>query len=132
MARTIEQTVDFRGVTPDRLFDLYIDPGQHKAAMGGPVEIDPRPGGRFSALGGLTGRLLAVESPRLIVQTWRANVWLADDPNSVVVLTFTATETGAQVQLVQANVPDHAYQTIDDGWRQHYWRKWAEHLADER
>lgn len=131
MAKTIDQTVEFGGVSAERLFDLYLDPEQHKAATGGPVEIEPEIGGRFSALGGLTGRNLAIESPRLIVQTWRAKVWHDEDSDSVLILTFANTSLGARVQLVQANVPDHAYQTIDDGWRRHYWAKWADHLANQ-
>jgi uncharacterized protein YndB with AHSA1/START domain len=129
MAKTIDQTVEFGGVTAERLFNLYMDPEQHKAAIGGPVEIEPHAGGRFSALGGLTGRNLAIESPRLVVQTWRAKVWHDEDPDSVLVLTFTDSSVGARVQLVQANVPDHIYQTIDDGWRRHYWAKWTDFLT---
>jgi hypothetical protein len=49
MAKTIDQTVEFGGVTAERLFNLYMDPEQHKAAIGGPVEIEPHAGGRFSA-----------------------------------------------------------------------------------
>lgn len=131
MAKTIDQTVEFGGVSAKRLFDLYMDPEQHKAATGGPVEIEPEIGGRFSALGGLTGRNLAIESPRLIVQTWRAEVWHDEDPDSVLILTFANTAVGARVQLVQANVPDHAYQTIAEGWRRYYWAKWTDHLANE-
>jgi len=129
MATTIEQTIDFSGVSPSRLFDLYMDPKEHAAATGGPVEMEPTVGGRFAALGGLRGRYLAIEPSHLIVQTWRAKVWRDDDPDSVLVLMFTGTETGARVHLVQANVPKGVHQTIDDGWRQHYWAKWETYLA---
>lgn len=132
MARTIEQTVEFSGVTPERLFELYADPRQHAAAIGGPVEMEPRPDGRFSALGGLTGRTLLIEPPRLIVQTWRANVWRPDEADSVLILAFASTPAGAHVQLVQANVPDHLYQTIEDGWPRHYWSKWSAYLEHHR
>ena len=129
MGSTIEQTIDFSGVTPSRLFDLYINADQHSAATGGPVEMEPIVGGRFAALGGLRGRYLAIEPSHLIVQTWRAKVWRDDDPDSVLILTFTSTETGARVHLVQANVPERVQQTIDEGWHQHYWAKWSEYLA---
>jgi hypothetical protein len=132
VAKTIDQTVEFDGVSAEQLFDLYMAPDRHKASIGGPVEIEREIGGRFSALGGLTVRYLAIESPRLIIQTWRAKVWRDEDPDSVLVLTFADTSAGARVQLVQANVPDHAWQTIDDGWRRHYWAKWTDHLASEQ
>jgi hypothetical protein len=69
VARTIDQTLEFSGVTGEQLFDLYMVAEQHKAATGGPVEIEARVGGRFAALGGVTGLNLVIESPRLIVQT---------------------------------------------------------------
>lgn len=132
MTSTIEQTVEFRGVTPERLFDLYVDAKQHAAAIGGPVEMDARVGGRFAAFGGLAGRNLLIEPPRTIVQAWRANVWRREDPDSVLILTFAPTRDGARVALVHVNVPEHARQIIHDGWHQHYWSRWAGFLAEER
>jgi len=131
MASTIEQTVEFSGVSPERLFETYVDPKQHAAAIGAPVEMDARVGGEFSAFGGLTGRNLLIESPRIIVQTWRANVFHADDPDSVLVLTFATTADGARLVLVHVNVPDHAVQTIEQGWHQHYWSRWTEYFTSQ-
>ena len=33
MAKTIDQTVEFGWVSAERLFDLYMDPEQHKAGL---------------------------------------------------------------------------------------------------
>lgn len=129
MAATIEQSIDFDHVTPEELFEVYMDPTKHTQAIGAPVEMAPEVGGRFSAFGGVVGRNLLIEPQRTIVQTWRASVWGDDDPDSVLVLTFTKIDQGARVQLVQANVPDHAKDTIDQGWHLNYWRRWAQYFT---
>ena len=126
---TLEQTIEFTGVTAERLARLYTDQAEHAAAIGAPVELEPWAGGRFSAYGGLTGRMLSI-GPRRVVQAWRADVWRADEPDSILVLTFEDVEQGARVRLVQTDVPEHAHRTIDDGWRQHYWNKWTAYLID--
>ena len=130
MTKTIEQTVEFTDVSPDRLFETYMDARLHAAAIAAPVEMDPRVGGRFSAFGGLTGRNVLIESPRIIVQTWRANIFREEDADSVLVLLFERTDAGARVRLVQANVPEHAIQTIEQGWQQHYWSRWTRYLEN--
>ena len=132
MTKTIEQTVEFTDVSPDRLFETYMDASQHAAAIAAPVEMDRRVGGRFSAFGGLIGRNILIESPRLIVQTWRANIFREEDADSVLVLLFDKTDAGARVRLVQANVPEHAVQTIEKGWEQHYWSRWTRYLENQR
>ena len=132
MTKTIEQTVEFTGVSPDRLFETYMDAKQHAAAIAAPVEMDRRVGGRFSAFGGLTGRNVLIQSPSIIVQTWRANIFREEDADSVLVLLFEKTDAGARVRLVHANVPEHAIQTIAHGWQQHYWSRWSRYLENQR
>ena len=132
MAKTIEQTVEFTGVSAERLFETYMDAKQHAAAIAAPVEMDRRVGGRFSAFGGLIGRNILIESPRLIVQTWRATLFREEDADSVLVLLFEKTDAGARVRLVQANVPEHAVQTIEKGWQQHYWSRWTRYFENQR
>jgi hypothetical protein len=128
---TIEQTIDVPGVTASRLARTYTDAAEHAAAIGAPVDIEPQPGGRFAAYGGLTGRILLVESRRL-VQTWRANVWRDEEPDSILVLSFEDVDSGGRIRLLQADVPERLHQTIADGWRQHYWSKWTQHLTARR
>ena len=74
---------------PDCLFAMYLDPDAHAAVAGAPVTISPWPGAPFRAFDGmLTGTILHVESPRLIVQTWRSAQFPADALDSVLVLSI--------------------------------------------
>ena len=36
------------------------------------------------------------------------------------------------IDLVQAAVPDQAYEPIDDGWRQMYWEPWKDYLRSRK
>jgi activator of HSP90 ATPase len=128
MSRVIEQTVHF-SVSARMLFDTYLDAEKHAAAIGSSVSVGRQAGAEFRAYdGGLTGRNLAIVPDRLIVQSWRASVWQADDADSVLILTFGDEPAGGRIDLVQVNVPEHVVDVIDEGWKQHYWQPWRAHF----
>lgn len=91
-------------------------------------------GAEFEAFGedGVRGRNLALVPGRMIVQSCRARPWREDDLDSVLILTFSKTAEGARVELVQVNVPDHAFEIIDEGWETQYWKPWREYLNARR
>jgi uncharacterized protein YndB with AHSA1/START domain len=70
----------------------------------------------------LYARILQLVPGKLIVLTWKNMVWnYALDPSeitdlaSTVVLTFKKNLTGAEIQLVQANVPDYKVSVPETG-----------------
>ena len=69
MPRTIQIAASLP-VTPDRLFDMYLDPVEHTAFTGSPATIAPHAGASFRAFDDvLTGTILQVVPKRLIVQS---------------------------------------------------------------
>jgi activator of HSP90 ATPase len=118
--------------TPDRLFDMYLDPQAHAAFTGAPVTIEPRPGSPFRAFNGmLSGTILHIEPKRLIVQTWRSANWPEDVIDSTLVLSFWAQRDGARIELVHINVHDDDFAGVSQGWEKYYWTPWRAHLAGE-
>lgn len=116
--------------TPQRLFDMYLDPQAHAAFTGAPVTIQPRPGTPFSAFDGvLTGTMLHVEPKRLIVQTWRSANWPAEAVDSVLTLTFWPEGDAARIELVHINVPLEDYAGVSQGWEKYYWTPWRDYLT---
>lgn len=116
--------------TPERLFDMYLDPQLHEAFTGAPVTIEARPGVPFRAFhGALSGTILHVEPKRMIVQTWRSTNWPALAIDGIVVLTFWPAAEGARVELVHVNVPDEDFAGVCEGWEQHYWTPWRRYLG---
>ena len=128
MAKTIILAAQF-SASPERLFDMYVDPGIHGAFTGAPVILEPRPGGAFRAFEGkIFGTILHVEPKRLLVQTWRAAHWSQGDIDSILVLSFWEEEEGGRIELVHINVADHDFAGVSQGWEKYYWTPWREYL----
>jgi hypothetical protein len=61
--------MQFNGVPPERLHEVYVDAEEHDYATGQPTAIDASEGGAFSAYGGyLTGRFIRLVAGRLVVR----------------------------------------------------------------
>ena len=110
------------------LFEMYLDPAAHAAITGFPVIIGAEPGAEFRAFNNqLSGRILAIARPRLIVQAWRSIKFHADDPDSTLILAFTAESKNAdqgRIDLVHLDVPVHDFQDVTEGWSKFYWVPW--------
>ena len=128
MAKTIQQTARFT-VPPEVLFNTYLDSKKHSAATNSKASISRRVSGKFSAFHGmLQGRTLAIAPRRMIVQAWRSSDWNQAELDSILILTFSKIRGGGQIDLVHANIPDHAYPGIRRGWPKYYWRPWKAYL----
>ena len=128
MPRTIQQAAVFPA-SPDRLFDMYLDPAAHEAFTGSPVTISSKAGAEFKAFDGtISGMILQIVPKRLIVQSWRASSWKREEIDSTLILTFWADEAGGRIELVHVNVADHDFAGVSQGWEKYYWSPWREYL----
>lgn len=117
----------------ESLFDAYLDPAAHAAITGNPVEIAAEPGANFNAFDGmLSGTILQVVRPRLIVQSWRSAHFHAEDRDSTLILSFTPAGNEGRIDLVHLDVPDHDYDDVVTGWQNYYWTPWREYLATKQ
>lgn len=134
MARSVIKQSVVLGAAADRLFAMYIDPRQHAAITGAPVKIGRKPQSAFEAFGGaLSGVMLSVVAPRLIVQSWRSTNFGADDPYSTLILSFSpVARNQGRIDLVHLDVPAVDYQGVTDGWKRYYWQPWRRHLKGLR
>jgi activator of HSP90 ATPase len=128
MRNVITQTVVLRAAR-EQLFASYLDPVAHAAITGGAVTISPQAGSEFQAFGGvLTGVMLAVIDPRLIVQSWRSSQFRPEDADSTLILSFSQTPSGGQIDLIHLDVPVHDFAGVTEGWEKYYWTPWRQHL----
>src|SRR5262245_1264055 len=130
----IQQTVVLPA-SAQELFEMYLDPAAHAAITGAPVAIGSERGTAFQAFRGqLTGTILSVVRPRLIVQSWRSMMFKPDDADSTLILSFSvdAADPGrnpqGRIDLLHLDVPDHDYQGVTEGWPKFYWTPWREYL----
>jgi len=114
----------------EKLYAMYLDPAPHAAITGAPVTIGPNSGDPFRAFeGNLSGTILTVVAPTLIVQSWRSTHFNDNDPDSTLILTFTPHGGEGRIDLVHLDVPSQDYQGVADGWEAYYWRPWRRYLA---
>ena len=120
----------------ESLFEMYLDSSQHAAFTGFPVAIGAEAGAVFAAFDGqLTGVVLTIARPRLIVQSWRSTKFHADDPDSTLVLMFTPEPdipAHGRIDLIHVDVPAHDYQDVIQGWQNYYWTPWRAYLENQR
>lgn len=117
----------------ETLFELYLDPAAHQAITGTPVDIGDERGCKFKAFdGALTGTILEVVKPRLIIQSWRSNVFRAEDPDSTLILSFTSETDQGRIDLIHLDVPDYDYEGVTQGWEKYYWAPWRAYLASRK
>lgn len=128
MRNIISQTIILPAAA-EELFEMYLDAEKHEAFSGSPVSIGKQSGAKFCAFNGiLSGTILKVVSPRLIVQSWRSTEFKTTDPDSTLILNFTPKGRSGQIDLVHLDVPDHDYNGVTEGWQKFYWIPWREYL----
>ena len=120
MNKAIEQKILFKGATAKELFDIFVNPRKHSAIHGGAkASISGKEGDHFSLLNGnLSGKNLLIVPNRMIVQAWRGNVWEKDDLDSILMLVFSDTAKGAQIEMVHAFTPNQ----FTELWNKIYWQ----------
>ena len=132
MPRTIQIAASLPAL-PDRLFDMYLDPAEHEAFTGLPVNVSAIQGTPFSAFNGvITGTILQVVPKRLIVQAWRSPYWGPTDLDSTLVLTFLPENDGTRIELTQVNVVDVDFAGVSQDWEKYYWAPWRAYLQSSQ
>ncbi len=130
LPRTIQLAASLPA-SPDRLFDMYLDPLEHSAFTGSAVTISAVAGADFRAFNDvLTGTILQVVPKRLIVQSWRSPHWGSSDVDSTLILTFwpDGDGDGGRIELTQVNVVETDFAGVSQGWEKYYWTPWRDYL----
>ena len=98
--------------------------------IGSKAKVSTEAGASFSAFGGdLRGKTLHAKKNAVFVQTWRGGNWSKSDPDSILILIFREIETGTELELVHANVPDHDAEDVKNGWKEYYWKPWRAYIG---
>jgi len=72
---------DVLPASPQAIYEAWMSSEGHAAMTGAEATIDPRPGGAFEAGDGyITGKTVALDPGRRIVQTWRTSEFAGSDP----------------------------------------------------
>jgi len=124
----ITQTVELTA-TSEELIDMYLNPKIHESITGAPVTIGEIPGSDFRAFNeALSGTILYIHKPTLIVQSWRSVHFKPDDLDSTLILNFESAGNSGRINLVHLDVPEHDYDAVVEGWNKYYWVPWHRYL----
>jgi activator of HSP90 ATPase len=131
MTPVIHSGSTFENATPAKLYALFMDSAKHTAATGMPAKISNKPGGKWSAFGGMIlGKNLVLIPNRMVVQTWRSSEWKKADPDSILIVNFEKLAGGsAQVDLVHVGIPSYDHDGVTQGWVKYYWEPWKAYLS---
>jgi activator of HSP90 ATPase len=127
--KTIKQSYFFEA-TPLEIYELLMDEQKHSAFTGAEAKIQKHVGTEFSAWDGyIQGKNIDLEPAQRIVQTWRSNEegWPAKH-FSEVTITLKAKNDGCELTLIQTEVPEACYETINQGWIDYYWEPMEAYL----
>jgi uncharacterized protein YndB with AHSA1/START domain len=167
VAGNVIQTAQFPGLAPETLYNAFLSAKDHAGMTGYPAMFY-RPatkaevpvsaeGDEWHAFGVtgkdgklqylIGGRFLRLVPGKEIVTTWRAAGWAdvqhpqGPDLESILVLTFKKTSAGAEIQLVQVDVPDDVSvdpatseatsetSHVNTNWYYRYWEPMHKYFA---
>jgi activator of HSP90 ATPase len=96
------------------------------------VNINDDPGAEFKAFDGmLTGTILDIIKPLLIVQSWRSAHFKTYDKDSTLILNFSQKGDNGYIDLIHLDVPDHDYDAVTKGWEKYYLNPWREYFQNK-
>jgi len=104
--------------TPADIYRALTNPLTIRLWTGDPAEMSTEPGSEFSLWdGSITGKNIAFEDDRKIVQQW----YFGDQPeDSIVTIILHAHKQGTSVELKHTNIPDSEYDDMVEGWNDSY------------
>ena len=109
-------------VSPEEVYDAFIDARKHSEFTGSKATCDPTVGGKFTAWDGyISGRNLELEKGKRIVQEWVTAEWPKGYPPSKLELTFRKVKGGTEVRMVHSRVPEEQADEYRQGWVDNYW-----------
>jgi len=107
--------------TPHDIYEAWMSSDGHSAMTGADATVDPRVGGEHSAWDGyITGRTIALEPDRRIVQTWRTSEFEATHEDSRIEVLLEPTGEGTTITIRHTNVPDGQLGYEQGGWQESY------------
>jgi uncharacterized protein YndB with AHSA1/START domain len=116
--------------SPQAVYDAWMSSEGHGEMTLTECTIDPRVGGEYEAGDGyITGRTIALEPGRRIVQTWRTSEFADTDPDSEIEVLLAPVAGGTRLTLKHSNVPDGQTSYRDGGWQDYYFAPMKKRFA---
>ncbi len=127
----INLTYTFETVTPQTVYDAWLDSDRHTWMTGAEATMSAEVGEEFSAWDGyITGKNLELEPATKIVQSWRTTEFPSDAADSVLTIELASTEDGhgTLLTLTHDRLPHDQEDAYRTGWYEHYFEPMQEYF----
>ena len=129
MTEELELSIDFP-VTSCHVFNAWLDSQAHSLFTGSPANIDPQVGGDFTAWDDyISGKNLALEPCRRILQSWRTTEFPPEAPDSILEILIEDVNQGARLTLRHTLIPDGQATQYREGWEDYYFKPMLEYFT---
>jgi len=119
--------------SPKVIYDTWLSSRGHTAMTGGKAKVSAKLGGRYTAWDGyVSGRNLALEPGKRIVQSWRTTEFTDADKDSKITVTLTPVKVGTRLTLVHNSVPDGHTSYENGGWQDFYFKPMEKYFGKSR
>ena len=116
--------------SPERVYETWLSSSGHTAMTGADASVDPRVGGNYDAWDGyITGRTIALDPGRRIVQSWRTADFTEEDLDSEIDVLFEAVDEGTRVTINHSDVPALQRGYEEGSWEESYFVPMREYFA---
>jgi uncharacterized protein YndB with AHSA1/START domain len=103
---------------PAEVYLALTNPATIQLWTGEKAEMSTVPGNEFSLWdGSIAGRNIEFEEGKKIVQQWYFG---EQDVESIVTIKLHPHKQGTSAELLHTNIPDEAYEDIEQGWIENY------------
>lgn len=128
---TLEMSAEFK-VSPQRLYEAWLDGEEHSAFTGSGASVEPQVGGQYTAWDGyIQGVNLELEPYRRIVQSWRTTEFPEASPDSRLELILEAVKGGTRITLHHTDIPDGQEEMYREGWEEYYFKPMRAYFEPE-
>ena len=117
-------------LSPQRLYEAWLDSGEHARFTGGEASIEANVGGAHSAWDGyIWGRIIELEPGRRIVQTWRTSEFPEGSEDSQLEILFEPEEGGTRLTLIHTEIPEGQSARYESSWEDFYFEPMAKYFG---
>jgi uncharacterized protein YndB with AHSA1/START domain len=120
---------DVLSASPMDVYEAWMSSDGHAGMTGAGAEVEPLVGGEFRAWDGyISGRTLALEPGRRIVQSWRSSEFEDGDDDSQIDVLLEKVPEGTKITLRHSLIPD-GQSGYEQGWRDNYFDPMREYFS---
>ena len=107
-------------VSAEKVFTAWLDSELHCYMTGGEAHCSDKVGEHFTAWDGyIQGKNLAIETNKMIRQSWRTSNFEEGLEDSIITVKFKDTESGVQITLIHEDIPE-GQPDYQQGWEEYY------------